>query len=88
MNNKYELCVLQQIYLFLMERPNFLNTGEFDKIHAFFAACHEGDLSSFRFTPPFKFSGQFGKKKEISIKLAPKFTNKDGFLKWCENILN
>lgn len=88
MNKKYEFYTLQQIYYFLLERPNFLNTGEFNKIQAFFAECHDGDIASFKFTPPFKFSGQFGDKQEISIRLAPEFSDRDIFLKWSENILN
>ncbi|MFV5516969.1 hypothetical protein [Acinetobacter gerneri] len=88
MNKKYEFYTLQQIYYFLLECPNFLNTGEFNKIQAFLAECHDGDISSFKFTPPFKFTGQFGDKKEISIQLAPEFSNRDNFLRWSESILN
>lgn len=88
MNDKYEFCTLQQIYLFLIERPNFMNIGEFNKIQAFFAECHQGEMSSFKFSPPFKFFGKFGSKSEISIKLAPEFGNRENFLRWSENILN
>ncbi|MCT9978385.1 hypothetical protein M2R48_08620 [Acinetobacter sp. I-MWF] len=80
--------VLEQIYNFLLLRPEFNSKTNFEKIAEYFRALNEGTDDEFNFEKPNKISGKFGNKKNIVIVNAPEINNKNKFLEWVDRQIN
>lgn len=76
MKNSNFVCVLEQIYNFLLLTPDFNSKSNYEKIAEYFRALNEGNESDFKFDSPSKVSGRFGNKKNIIIISAPEIRNK------------
>ncbi|MEJ5137343.1 MULTISPECIES: hypothetical protein [Acinetobacter] len=80
--------VLEQIYNFLLLRPDFNSKTNFEKIAEYFRSLNEGTDDEFNFEKPNKISGKFGSKKNIVIVNAPEINNKNKFLEWVDRQIN
>lgn len=80
--------VLEQIYNFLLLRPDFNSKTNFEKIAEYFRALNEGTDDEFNFEKPNKISGKFDSKKNIVIVNAPEINNKNKFLEWVDRQIN
>lgn len=78
--------VLEQIYDFLKERPNFHSITKFEKMVEYFKALNE--QVDFNFEAPHKITGKFGHKNMISLISAPDVNDKTKFLDWVYKQIN
>lgn len=85
--NNY-LPALEQVYEFLIERPNSKNQSEFDKSIDYFKTLHESDPLDFRVQTPHVVAGKFGAKEIINLGSMPKFTDKENFINWIDAQIN
>ncbi|WP_266125861.1 hypothetical protein [Acinetobacter bereziniae] len=76
MKNSNFLCVLEQIYNFLLLTPDFNNKTNFEKTAEYFRALNEGSDSDFKFDSTNTVFGRFGNKKNILIISEPEMSNK------------
>jgi hypothetical protein len=88
MKNMNYLSVLEQIYNFLLMKPDFNNLKNFEKVAEYFKALNQGDAEDFKFEAPHKVSGKFGNKLKINIITAPEINNKRKFLEWVDSQIN
>ncbi|MFW1736055.1 hypothetical protein ACG94V_04345 [Acinetobacter sp. ULE_I001] len=88
MKSSNYMCVLEQIYNFLLLTPDFKSKTKSEKIVAYFKALNEGDETDFKFNNSNKVSGKFGNKKNILIMSAPEISNKYKFLSWVDEQVN
>ncbi|WP_130804014.1 hypothetical protein [Acinetobacter ihumii] len=74
--------VLNQIYDFIKERPNFSKKTQFEKIVDFFREIHEDSDTTFKFETPHRIIGNFGLPLIVSIHDAPDYNDKSRFIDW------
>lgn len=74
--------VLNQIYDFIKERPNFSKKAQFEKIITFFREIHEDSDTEFEFEIPHRIVGNFGFPIIVSIHDAPDYDDKKRFINW------
>lgn len=74
--------VLNQIYDFIKERPQFSKKTQFEKIVAFFKEIHEDNDIEFKFELPHRIVGNFGFPLVVSIHDAPDYNDKKSFIAW------
>ncbi|MFH7766188.1 hypothetical protein [Acinetobacter sp. BSP-28] len=82
MKNTANFHMLQQVYNFIAERPEFKTKGELDLMLDFFSVIHEDDQKGIRLDSPSKIIGKFGSRHIVNIQLAPSPRNKNEFLTW------
>lgn len=80
--------VLEQIYNFLLLRPDFKSKTNFEKVVEYFKVLNQGVDDDFIFEIPDKVVGQFGNKKMINIINAPEIDHKNKFLDWVDQQIN
>ena len=82
-NSNNELCSLEQIYNFLIMRPDFLQNSHFEKLKEFFYEIHEMEGGFFEVKNSYSFLGTFnGHSKIIDSSKSPDFLDKAKFLQW------
>ncbi|OTG82172.1 hypothetical protein [Acinetobacter sp. ANC 4648] len=80
--------VLEQIYEFLKENPEFLVKTKFERIVEYLKHLHEGETSNFKFEAPDKIIGKFGPNRVLSLKFVPDFDDKKDFIDWVHKHVN
>lgn len=83
MKNTASFHLLQQVYNFIAERPEFKTKGELDLMLDFFSVIHEDDQKDIRLDSSSKLIGKFGSWEIVNIQLAPSLRNKNEFLSWA-----
>ena len=82
MKNSANFHILQQVYNFIAEKPNFKTKGELDLLLEFFSEIQQDQKSEIRLDSPSKIIGKFGSRQIININLAPPIRHKNEFLAW------
>ena len=74
--------VLNQIYDFIKEWPNFSKKAQCEKIIDFFREIHEENDVAFEYEKPHRIIGNFGFPLIVSIHDAPDYNDKQRFIDW------
>ena len=82
MKNAINFQMLQQVYNFMAEKPNFKTKTELDLLLEFFSEIQQDQKTGVRLDSPSKIIGKFGSRQIININLAPPIRHKNEFLTW------
>ncbi|OTG65058.1 hypothetical protein [Acinetobacter silvestris] len=81
--------VVEQVYYYLIERPEYRELSQHEKLKAFLDVMKDKDSERIVMENHSTYIGSFGGiVRKINGMKAPEFTNKDDFLAWALGQVN